>query len=248
MIHAVIIDDEAYNITNLSELLQQYAPDVKVTGTAANAEDGLKLIYTVEPDLVFLDIQMPGGSGFDMLKKLPRLNFELIFVTAFDQYGIQAIKFAAIDYLLKPVSIHEFSQAVSRAGERIREKKKNGQLENLLSFLHHQQNREEHRIALPSAKETRFVPPAQIVRCESSNNYTTFYLQSGESILVAKPLFEYETLLQDYGFARTHQSHLVNKRYVRSLVKEDGGYLLLDNGAQIPVARQKKEFIKKWLG
>lgn len=243
---AVIIDDEPNNVANLQHLLQQYCPAVQITGTAHNASAGRDLIHTVRPELVFLDIQMPGETGFEMLQKLPALDFELIFVTAYDQYGIQAIKFSAIDYLLKPIRIEELQMAVQKAAEKNRLKKQNLQLENLLSFLQQQQNKEEHRIALPTAKETRFVSPHQIIRCESSNNYTYFFLQTGEQILVSKPLFEYEPLLENYGFARTHQSHLVNKKYVRSFIKEDGGYLLLENGNHIPVSRQKKEMIKKW--
>jgi two-component system LytT family response regulator len=244
----VIIDDEANNVANLQSLLQQYCPIIQIAGVAYNAATGKDLINSTRPELVFLDIQMPGESGFDMLQKLPTLDFELVFVTAYDQYGIQAIKFSAIDYLLKPIRIEELQIAVQKATDKNSLKKQNLQLENLLLFLQQQQNKDEHRIALPTAKETRFVSPHQIIRCESSNNYTYFFLESGEEILVSKPLFEFEPLLENYGFARTHQSHLVNKKYVRSFIKEDGGYLLLENGSHLPVSRLKKEMVKKWYG
>jgi len=190
---------------------------------------------------------MPGNNGFDMLRSLPDPQFDIIFVTAYDQYGIQAVKFSALDYLLKPIDVNELTLAVDKALLRKEHKNKNGQLENLLQLIRHQQDREEHRIALPGAKETRFVQPAQIIRCEASNNYTTFYLANAEKWVVSKPIYEYEELLQTYGFLRIHQSHLVNRKFIKSWVKEDGGYLLLENGTPIPVSRQKKELIRQWI-
>jgi len=182
-----------------------------------------------------------------MLRSLPDPQFDIIFVTAYDQYGIQAVKFSALDYLLKPIDVNELTLAVDKALLRKEHKNKNGQLENLLQLIRHQQDREEHRIALPGAKETRFVQPAQIIRCEASNNYTTFYLANAEKWVVSKPIYEYEELLQTYGFLRIHQSHLVNRKFIKSWVKEDGGYLLLENGTPIPVSRQKKELIRQWI-
>jgi len=248
MIRAVIIDDEQHNIDNLFYLLHRHCPQVEVVATATGAEDGLQIIATHKPALLFLDIQMPGKNGFDLLRSLPVRNFEIIFVTAYDQYGIQAIKFSAIDYLLKPVNIAELKEAVAKVSEHISNKKQNLLLENLVTHLQLNRSREEHRIALPGSKETRFVLTSAIVRCESSNNYTLFYINNSEKIMVSRPIFEYEELLADYGFIRCHQSHLVNKRYIKSWVKEDGGYLLLEDGANIPVSKQKKEFVKTALG
>jgi two-component system LytT family response regulator len=244
LIRTVIIDDEQNNIDNLTILLNQYFPQVEITGTAYTAAAGAALVATHQPDLVFLDIQMPGGSGFDMLKTLKDHRFELVFVTAHDQYGIQAVKFSALDYLLKPIDIEELKNAVNKAIYRITEKKQNRRLDNLLQVMESTQQRELHRIALSSGRETRFIKTSDIVRCESSNNYTTFYLESGEKILVSKPIFEYEELLKDYGFIRCHQSHLVNKRFIKSLLKQDGGFLLLDDNTEIPVSRARKEQIK----
>lgn len=241
MIRAVIIDDEKNNIANLQGLLKKHCPDVLIEATALQADAGKDIIIQYQPELVFLDIQMPGKNGFELLQSLPAHDFELIFVTAFDQYGIQAVKFSAIDYLLKPVNIDELKKAVEKAAEKSRKKKQNLQLENLLELLHHKQQKTEHRLALPTARETRFVNPEQIIRCESSNAYTSFFLADGEKIMVSKPIFEYEELLKDYGFIRCHQSHLVNKKYVKSWVKEEGGYLLLEDGSQAPVSRNKKE-------
>jgi two-component system LytT family response regulator len=242
-IKAVIIDDEQNNIDNLFQLLQKVSPELTIVATARNADDGNKIIRQHDPDLVFLDIQMPGKTGLDLLKSFERYSFEVIFVTAYDHYAIQAVKLSAIDYLVKPVSIEELKSAVQKVMHKLGEKRQNLQLENLLQLLRQGQERSEHRIALPTSKETRFIRTGEIVRCESSNNYTTFYFTDGEKLLVSKPIFEYEELLEDYGFIRCHQSHLVNKRYIKSWRKEDGGYLLLDDNTQLPVSRQKKEMV-----
>lgn len=247
VIKAVIIDDEPNNIDNLEILLSQYCPQVEVAGKATNADEGEQLIVKVAPDIVFLDIQMPGRNGFDMLRGLVTSHFELIFITAYDQYGIQAVKFAAIDYLLKPINTEELKLAVHKAIYRSTEKKQNLKLENLLQVLAEQQQKNLHRIALSSAKETRFIRTEEIIRCESSNNYTTFYIAGGERIMTSKPIFAYEDILEEYGFIRSHQSHLVNKRYIKSWVKEDGGFLLLDDNTQVPVSKLKREYINRVL-
>ena len=244
MIRAVTIDDEVNNIDNLKALLRHYCPDVAVIGQAGNAAEGLEVITTLEPELVFLDIQMPGQNGFDLLKSLPHYDFEVIFVTGFDQYGIQAIRFSAIDYLLKPIDPAELQNAVRRAGEKIGEKKQNAQLKNLMQLLVDRHQKPEHRIGLSSAKETRFVKTGQIIRCQAENNYTMFFLLGGEQMLVSRPMFEYDEMLSGYGFIRCHHSHLVNRTFVKSLLKEDSGYLLLEDGSKIPVSRLKKDAVK----
>jgi two-component system LytT family response regulator len=243
--NAILIDDERNNLDNLRQLLATYCPQVKVAGTAINAIEGTKAIHELQPDLVFLDIQMPGKSGFELLKELNHYDFEVIFVTAFDQFAIQAVKFAAVDYLLKPVNIDDLQAAVSRAEVRSRQRRQNLQLENLISILQHR--KEEHRIALSTLKETRFVNTSGIIRCESSNNYTIFFLETGEKLTVSKPIFEYEEILKPYGFIRPHQSHLVNRHFIKSLMKEDGGYLLMENGSQIPISRSKKDEVLRQL-
>ncbi|MES2330490.1 MAG: LytTR family DNA-binding domain-containing protein [Bacteroidota bacterium] len=244
LVTAVIIDDEQNNIDNLEILLEQYCPQLTIVATALNATDGEAIILEHHPDIVFLDIQMPGKNGFALLQSLRTHSFELIFVTAFDQYGIQAVKFSALDYLLKPIDVEELKTAVHKAIYRSTEKKQNKKLENLLQVLEHQQQKDLHRIALTSAKETRFIRTQDIIRCESSNNYTTFFLFGREKIMTSKPIFEYEEILVNYGFIRCHQSHLVNKKHIKSWVKEDGGFLLLDDNTQVPISRQKKEYVK----
>lgn len=247
MIRAVIIDDEANNIDNLKALLLRHCPQVSVKDFACNADTGIEVINRVEPDLVFLDIQMPGKTGFDLLKSLSKPAFEIIFVTGFDQYGIQAIRFSAIDYLLKPIDPQDLHAAVARAAEKINERQQNTQIQNLVQLLLNTPQKSEHRIGLSSARETRFVKTGEIVRCLAENNYTIFFLQSGEQILVSKPMFEYDEMLAGYGFIRPHHSHLVNTTYVKSLLKEDSGYLLMMDGAKVPVSRMKRDLVRKAL-
>jgi two-component system LytT family response regulator len=242
-IHCIIVDDEVHNIEILSSLLRKYCNGISIVATALNAHEGIDLIEKYKPDLLFLDIQMPEKSGFDLLKSLKQIDFEIIFITAFDQYGIQAVKFSALDYLLKPVIIDELKSAVQKAREKIIAKQKNTSIENLLAYIS-SSPKGTSNIALPTLTETRYVKVDDIVRCEASDNYTTFYLQNNEKILVSKTLKEYAELLGPYNFIRTHQSHLVNIKFIKSLLKEDGGVLLLTNLAKIPISRQNRESVK----
>jgi two-component system LytT family response regulator len=247
MIKGIIIDDEPHNITNLQRLLEKYCPEVTIVGSSTDANEGIMLIKNYQPDLVFLDIQMPNKDGFQLLQALDSYDFEVIFVTAFSQYGIQAIKFSAIDYLLKPIDIEELKKAVAKTSDRLKHKNQNLQLQNLLHHLKESKNSSEHRIAISSLKETRFVYVKNIVRCESENSYTLFFTDEGETIISTVPLYEYDEMLSIYGFIRCHQSHLVNKKYVKSLLKEEGYTLLLYDQIRIPVSRNKKDLVKKAL-
>lgn len=244
---SIIIDDETNNIDNLQLLLQQHCPAIKIIATATNADQAEKLILLHQPDLLFLDIQMPDKNGFDLLRSLPDPGFEVIFVTGFDKYGIQAVRFSAIDYLLKPIVVTELVAAVERAVNKSSLKMKNRQLENLIELLQKENNKKVHKIALPSAKEIRLIPPTDIVCCEAKNNYTLFYLEGDEKLMISKPIYEYEELLAGYGFIRCHNSFLVNKTAVKSMLKEDGITFLVTNELRIPVSRQKKDLVKEEL-
>jgi len=245
-IRSVIIDDEPNNIENLRSIINTYCSEIEIVATALNAADGINAIKAHQPDLIFLDIQMPGASGFDVLKAFTPVNFEVIFITAYDQYGIQAIKFSALDYLLKPIDITEFKLAIHKATEKIGARKQNHSIENLLAYIKSGQ-REIPKIALPTLNETMYIKVTDIIRCEAENNYTTFYLQNGEHILVCKTLKEFADLLQQHQFIRTHQSHLVNLHFVKSYLKEDGGTLLLNDQTKIPISRQKRDKVKQEL-
>ena len=243
---AIIVDDEPANVKNLTVLLDKYCPQVKILGAATNNHDALSLFESDRPDLIFLDIQLDNDTGFNLLKLLPKKDFEVIFVTAYDNYGIQAIKFAALDYILKPIDIDELVSAVNKAEIKLREKNQTMQLDFLVNHI-----KRDHavplKIALPQQKEIIYVLVNHIVRCEADGTYTFFYLQNGEKILVSKVLKEYAELLENNGFIRTHQSHLVNLSFVKSWLKEDGGMLLLETGERIPVSRPHKDKVRSKL-
>jgi two-component system LytT family response regulator len=244
---AVVVDDETHNRENIQELLRNYAPEVIVIAEAENAEEGIKQIKKHQPDLVFLDIQLGNQSAFELLKQLDEITFEIIFITAYDKYGIQAIKFAALDYLLKPVDVEELQTAVKKAHDKILQKNKDERLEYLLGYLKSHSNIHS-KIALPLFNEILYVSIDDIIRCEANNTYTFFFLTTGERVLVSKTLKEYAEILKDYGFIRTHQSHMVNARYIKSWLKEDGGVLLLKNLTKIPVSKPNREKVKTTLG
>lgn len=240
---AILIDDEISNLENLRTLLTKHCPQVNIVATAQNVNEAVEAIEKHSPDLIFLDIQMGEQRGFDVLKQLPNRNFEVIFVTAYDQYGIQAVKFAALDYLLKPVDIEELIAAVNKAEQKLAAQTQTAQLDFLLQQIRNPQPAIS-KIALPMQSEIRYIALSEIIRCEADNTYTFFFLANEEKILVSKSLKEYADLLKPNGFLRTHQSHLVNPAFVKSWLKEDGGILLLISGDKIPVSKPNKEAVK----
>jgi two-component system LytT family response regulator len=246
MMKAILIDDEISNLENLRSLLEKHCPQVTVMATAQNVSDAVLAIEKHLPHLVFLDIQMGDETGFDVLKLLPTRNFEVIFVTAYDQYGIQAVKFAALDYLLKPIDIEELVNAVNKATQKLATQIQTTQLDFLLQQLKKPETNVS-KIALQMQGEVRYVTLSDIIRCEADNTYTHFFLSNEEKILVSKSLKEYADLLRPSGFLRTHQSHLVNPKYVKSWLKEDGGVLLLTTGEKIPISKPNKEAVKQGL-
>ena len=244
---AILVDDERANIEVLQILLAKYCPAVKVIATAHQVDEAVSLLNLHRPDLVFLDIQIGKSTGFDLLNQLSQKPFEVIFVTAYDHYGIQAVKFAALDYLLKPVNPDELIHAVANATIRIGNKIQNEQL----NFLLQQIKAPDHfvqKIALPQHSEIRYVGISEILRCEADNTYTFFFLRNGDKILISRSLKEYSDMLKPHGFLRTHQSHLINPSCVKSWLKEDGGVLLMNNGDKIPVSKPNRESVKEALG
>jgi two-component system LytT family response regulator len=240
---ALIIDDELHNIENLQILLQQYCPDVAIAGTATDINAAVTLVDERRPDIIFLDVHMGEATGFDFLTLLPKKDFEVIFITAYDKYGIDAIKFAALDYLLKPIVIADLVLAVNKAREKLKLKEKSKQLDFLLSHVRNSDH-DMSRIALPQLHEIRYVLVSEIVRCEADNSYTFFHLANGDRILVSRSIKEYADLLKPSGFLRTHQSHLINSVHIKSWVKEDGGLLVLSNGDKIPVSKPNRDAVK----
>ena len=243
MIRAIIVDDEVNNRENLQAALSTHCREIAVIGEADSALSAMDLIQECQPDLVFLDIAMPLGGGFELLESLPEINFEIIFVTAFDQFAIRAIKFAAIDYLLKPLDILELKKAINRVIEK---RQKHERTANLDIFLQNLQQAEK-KIALPQSDHIEFVPVDSIIRCRGDRNYTYFYLKGDRSLLVSRTLKEFVDLLEDCGFFRVHQSHLVNLKCIQKYSKRDGGTLFMTDQAQIPVARARKDQLLTYL-
>ncbi|QES87763.1 LytR/AlgR family response regulator transcription factor [Rhizosphaericola mali] len=244
-ISAIIVDDELGNIENLHLLIRKYCPNVNVLDFTPNVDQAILKIKELQPQLIFLDIQMPNKNGFDLLKSFANPQFEVIFVTAFDQFAIQAIRFSAIDYLLKPINISELQNAIERASKNLENKSNNSKLENLILSIN---QKALSKIAINSSRETIFIDPKELLFCKSDNNYTHLYLQDHTKITSSKPIFEYEELLENQGFFRCHQSYLVNLTHIKSWIKQDGDRLLINEGFEIPIARNKKERLKKVMG
>lgn len=242
----ILVDDEQSNIDNITALLKKYCPRLNVLAAATDIYEAQKLINHHQPDLVFLDIQMGEQTGFDLLGLISEKNFEVVFITAFDKYGIEAIKFAALDYLLKPVVIADLVLAVNKAEDKITTRDKNQQLHFLINHLK-SGDQSPKKIALPQLHEVRYVSVNEIIRCEADNSYTFFYLSGNERILISRSIKEYSELLKPLGFVRAHQSHLVNKTFVKSWLKEDGGSLLLSNGDKVPVSRPNRNLVQQAL-
>jgi two-component system, LytTR family, response regulator len=242
-IRALIVDDEAANRENLAGLLYRYCPQVQVIGEAATNEEALNQINTLNPDLVFLDVRMPGGDIFTMLEKLENIRFAIIFVTAYDEYAFRAFQFNALDYLLKPVDIYKLIDSVNRAADAINLKEENLRLKNLVD--NQKRNEQDKRIALPQDDKIDFIPIRQIIRCQAESNYTRFILENHKEILVSHTLKDFEAALETCGFIRTHQSHLVNLNHIQTLVKRDGGYLKMSDGSSVPISRSRKEELNK---
>jgi two-component system LytT family response regulator len=242
MIRAIVIDDEQESRNTVINILDNFCKNVHVIAQAENVKEGKETIEKEKPDVVFLDIQMPDGTGFDLLEKLTEVNFQVIFVTAYDQYALKAIKFSAIDYLLKPVDPQQLIDAV----EKLKTSETDfGLISKQISTLLKNKNGFE-RITLPTFEGLRFIILNDIIRCEADNNYTNFYLNSGEKVLVTKTLKEYDESLSEEDFIRVHQSHLVNSKYIDRYMKGDGGTIIMTDGSHVEVSRRRKEeFLKR---
>lgn len=249
MINCLIIDDEAKNIKLLQNMLAMYCPSVNVIASETEAKNGLLLINELQPKLVFLDVEMPHLNGFDLLKKLEPVNFETIFVTAYSHYAVEAFEHNATGYITKPINAEKLAAAVNTAIKRIEEKAIN---KNLFSIL--EQNSKEaapDKIPLSTTNGLVFVKLADILYCESSGNYTNFYLNDGKKIMVSRQLGEYEKLLPDINFTRIHDKYIINLSYIKEYIKGSGGDVVLENGKELPVAsRRKEDFMarfEKWI-
>ncbi|MBC7382781.1 MAG: response regulator [Bacteroidia bacterium] len=241
----IIVEDELRGRNALKALLRSI-PLVNLVGEAANVEEAKWLIETKKPDLILLDIEMPYKSGFDLLAELPEHNFDVIFTTAYDSYAIKAIKFSAIDYLLKPIDPEELAIALHKTFQKRNNQsyKPQNQINDLLEKLS-SINKQSFKISLPTTDGTLFIAIDEIVRCQSFANYTSFFiLHEQNPIIVAKTLKDYEELLQDYGFCRVHNSHLINLKFVKKYIKGEGGIAVMTDGFEVEVSRRKKEIFQ----
>lgn len=241
---ALIIDDENRTRDLIAKMINSFGLDVEAIPAAGNVEEGIEAIEQHQPELVILDIQMPDGTGFDVLKAVPKKNFEVIFVTAHEEFAIKAIKFSALDYILKPIDVEELRGAIERALATIDMKKDEVQFDALQHNIHPQQKK---RLVLKTQESVHVVELDQIIRCESDRNYTSFYLTGGKKILVSKTLKEYETLLTGYNFLRVQQSHLINLDYVERYDKGNGGSVVMKDGSEVPLSQAKRDIFFKIL-
>ncbi|MEM9935964.1 MAG: LytTR family DNA-binding domain-containing protein [Bacteroidota bacterium] len=245
---AVIIEDEKNSQELLKELVEQYCAPLKVAAIAGGVKEGLAAIKTHQPDILFLDIELPDGDGFQVLEQQEDISFDVIFTTAYDQYAMKAFKFSAADYLLKPVDIEELQAAVKRIVDK-RSSSDDGidtdKLKALINNIRHQ-DKSYKKIVLPTSNGFTVVDPKDIIRCESDRNYTYIFLNDKRRILVSRTIKEYEEMLRDFNFFRIHQSHLINLDYLKNYIRGRGGYVELSDGSTLDVsARRKSEFLKR---
>ena len=239
---AILVDDEIKSLNAMALLLQKNCPEVTVVAKCSDAITALKEINGLQPDLLFLDISMPGKNGFDLLQELTTAVPEVIFVTAHDDYMLQAFKFSAVDYLLKPVDEKELEDAVNRAFARIDQKKKTEGLKVLVHNLRPQLQAHEMKLCIPSQYGFEVILLQDVIYCEAESSYTRFHLPDKKMVITSKTIKEYEYLLADIFFVRVHRSYLINLKHVKEYRRGDEGTITMTNGQEIKVAKRKKDF------
>jgi two-component system, LytTR family, response regulator len=241
-ITAVIIDDDSNLRGGLVQMLQFFAPEISILGEAETVDEGVQLIHNTSPTVVFLDIQLASGTGFDIIETYKKWygnpKFHVVFITAHEQYALKAFRFSALDFLLKPVDPSELKQVL----EKIKKQSQNN-FKNIEVLLEHisKKNDNPKRIALANNDGVHLFEIKDIIRCESDSNYTTFYSNNHKPVITSKSLKEYEDLLTEHNFERIHQSHLINLNYLKSYIKKDGGYVVMADNSKLPLSQRKKE-------
>jgi two-component system, LytTR family, response regulator len=241
MIRAIIVDDEKLSRSTLRKLLEIHCPGVEIVAECEDADSAKEQAELLLPELVFLDVAMPGKSGIDFLRELDEIRFEVIFVTAHDKYVLQAIRFAAVDYLSKPVDEEQLVTAVANATMRIRQKAANLHVQAFMHNIQAKAKQHEMQLCVPSVKGFLVVQVSDIIYCEAENTYTCIHFKDNKKILASRPLMDYELLLQDSFFFRIHKSTLINLKHIREYQKGEGGFVIMTNGAELEVSRRKKE-------
>ncbi len=248
MTTAVLIDDDQHLRTGLKALLDRYTNDIVIVGEAESVKTGIVAIETLQPQVIFLDIHLSDGTGFDILEKLNQANGKIkahiVFITAHEQYAVKAFKFSALDFILKPVDPEELQQTMAKIKEATG---KTNSFEHIDLLLENIRKKVDNfkRIALSTSDGIHLFDVSDIIRCEAKVNYTQFYIKNHKPILISRTLKEYEELLTEHGFERIHQSHLINLSYLKSYIKNDGGYVIMADNSNIPLAQSKKDKLQE---
>lgn len=247
MISTVIVDDEVNGRENLVNLIFKFCPDIQIVGMASSVDEAIVMIKDKNPDLIFLDIEMPFKNGFDLLELVNPITFDVIFTTAFDHYAIRAIKFSALDYLLKPIDIEELKLSVSKLIQK--KAAKESSTKNFELLLSNMKVRNKlQKIAVPTLDGLIFVNIMDIIRCEADNNYTRIFVVNSDAILVSKTLKDYEDMLAGMNFFRIHHANLINLQHVKKYIRGEGGFVVLSDNISVEVSRRRKNEFLKLLG
>lgn len=239
MIKAIIIDDEKNAVELLDKLIKTYCSNIEVIAKCTSGEKGIESIKNLHPDVIFLDIEMPNKNGFDVIEETRHIPYQIIFTTAYNEFAVKAFKVAAIDYLLKPIDIVELQYSVKKLFNPMNQIFLDEKLQALIS--NYIQPEKSNKIALPIGDTIQFFSPNAIIRCESESNYTHVYLTQGKKITVAKTLKDVEDTLKGLGFLRVHNSHIVNLSHIEKIIKSDQGYIVMTDGASVPISRSRRE-------
>jgi two-component system LytT family response regulator len=246
-IRTLLIDDDEATINLLKIILEQHCPNVEIIECCTTPQDALVSINNLQPDLVFADIEMPGLNAFELLEQVNEVNFDVVFVTAHDEYMMKAFKYSAVDYLVKPPKVDELKMAIKRVADKRKSNVTHEQLNELIKQFKNT-NKEKPRLALNTHEKIFFVNIDDIVRCEASGVYTIFHIKDGKKHMVSKNIQKYEEILEEHGFYRPHRSHIINLSYVKEFIKDGDGYLLMADGSKVDVSRYRKDEILKKLG
>lgn len=244
MITAVLIDDDKHLRTGLKALLERYTNEIQIIGEAESVKTGVELLKSSNPQVIFLDIHLNDGTGFDILEKLGKTTAHIVFITAHEQYAVKAFKFSALDFILKPVDPEELQTTIIKIKEVVG---KSSSFEHIDLLLENIRKKVDNfkRIALSTSDGIHLFEVSDIIRCEAKVNYTEFFIKNHKPLLISRTLKEYEELLTEHGFERIHQSHLINLSYLKSYIKSDGGYVIMADNTNIPIAQSKKERLQE---
>ncbi|WP_291115211.1 LytR/AlgR family response regulator transcription factor [Flavobacterium sp. UBA6135] len=250
MTTAILIDDDANLRAGMRKLLLRYAPEIQIIGEADSVLSGVEAMSQLQPQVLFLDIQLTDGTGFDLLEQLAskngKITSQVVFITAHEQYAIKAFRFSALDFLLKPVDPDELQKVIEKIKHVLSQSDNYAHIDLLLENIRKKVDNFK-RIALSTSDGIHLFEISDIIRCESEDNYTKFYIKNNKPILISKTLKEYEELLMEHGFERIHQSHLINLAYLKSYIKKDGGYVVMTDNSNIPISQRKKERLQELL-